>query len=243
MRRSESHRRARAVGGFRTNDTTLDFYERVRSVCPPGAQIVDFGAGRGEWLDGPQTRDQQIRDLRDVAGSIVGLDVAPAVLSNPQLDQAFVIDGEKPLPVDDAWADVVVADWVVEHLDDPAWFAGECSRIVKPGGWLCARTPNRSGYIALGARLVPNGSHVTVLRRLQPDRKAEDVFPTHYRLNTVEAISGAFGDDDWENLTFPVWPNMSYGGGSILLDRAELLWRAVAPDRLAPVLNVFLRRR
>ena len=78
-------------------------------------------------------------------------------------------------------------------------------------------------------------------RRLQPGRKNEDVFPTRYKLNSLAAIGAAFGDE-WENLTFPVWPNLDYGGSSVVLERAQRVWKAVAPDRLAPVLWVFLHR-
>lgn len=242
MRRAEVQRRSDAVGGFLTNDLTVDFYERVRAVLPEGGHVVDFGAGRAEWLEDPSDRRRSLRDLRDVAGRIVGIDVDDAVMSNPALNEAHVIDGVKPVPVDDGWADVVLAESVIEHLDDPAWFAAECTRIVKPGGWVCGRTPNRAGYIAWGARLVPNQWHVRALRRLQPDRKAEDVFPTRYRLNSVSAVARAFGPD-WEDLSFAVWPNMAYGGNSALAERAERLWRTIAPDRWAAILYIFLRRR
>jgi len=231
-----------AVGGFETNDLTIDFFERVRAIAPDKADIVDFGAGRGQWLEDHSPRRREIHDLRDVAGRLVGVDVDPVVMTNPSLDEAFVIEAGQPLPITSGWADIVVADWVIEHIDDPAWFAGECGRIVKPGGWVCGRTPAKAGYIALGARVVPNGRHFRVLRRLQPGRKNEDVFPTRYKLNSLAAISAAFGDE-WENLTFPVWPNLDYGGSSVVLERAQRVWKAVAPDRLAPVLWVFLRRR
>jgi SAM-dependent methyltransferase len=242
VNRAERRRRIDAVGGFEPNDLTIDFSERVRAIAPDKARIVDFGAGRGEWLDDPSPHRRRIADLRDIAERLVGVDVAPAVMTNPSLDEAFVIDGESPLPIEDGWADVVVTNWVIEHVDDPAWFVDECSRIVKPGGWLCGRTPNKVGYIGLGARLVPNRRHVGVLRRLQPDRKAEDVFPTRYKLNTVADLGAAFGDG-WDDLSFAVWPNLAYGGHSSVMERGERLWRAVAPDRLAPVLYVFLRRR
>lgn len=242
MKRAETRRRMQAVGGFETNDLTIDFYERVRAILPDQASILDFGAGRGQWLEDPSPRRRAIRDLRDVAGRLVGADVDPVVKSNPSLDEAFVIEPGEALPLDDGWADVMVADWVIEHIDDPAWFVGECTRVVKPGGWVCGRTPAKAGYIAVGARLVPNRRHFGVLRRLQPTRKDEDVFPTRYRLNSLAAISAAFGDE-WEDLTFPVWPNLDYGGSSVVLERAQRLWKATAPDRLAPVLWVFLRRR
>ena len=68
----------------------------------------------------------------------------------------------------------------------------EIERILKPGGWFCARTPNKWGYISLGANLIPNSLHVRFLKFLQPDRQEEDVFPTRYRMNTIAALKTHF---------------------------------------------------
>jgi SAM-dependent methyltransferase len=48
-----------------------------------------------------------------------------------------------------------VSDFTFEHIVDPAQAARELDRVLKHGGWLCARTPNRYGYIALANRFVP----------------------------------------------------------------------------------------
>ena len=70
MRRAETRRRMRAVGGFETNDLTIDFFERVRAIAPDKADIVDFGAGRGQWIEDPSSQRRAVRDLRDVAGRL-----------------------------------------------------------------------------------------------------------------------------------------------------------------------------
>jgi hypothetical protein len=80
-----------------------------------------------------------------------------------------------------------------EHIEDPEWLARELLRIVKPRGLITAFTPNKFGYFAVAARMVPNRLHVGALSKIQPGRKAEDVFPTHYRLNTAAAAEGVRG--------------------------------------------------
>ena len=97
-----------------------------------------------------------------------------------------------PLPFEDGSFEVIVADNVFEHIDDPGFVAAEFDRVLVPGGYICARTPNKYGYVALMARAIPRRLQAAALFRAQPDRKVEDVFPTVYKLNTVRDIRAYF---------------------------------------------------
>jgi 2-polyprenyl-3-methyl-5-hydroxy-6-metoxy-1,4-benzoquinol methylase len=61
--------------------------------------------------------------------------------------------------------DLVVSDSTFEHVSDAEQVASELDRVLKPGGWICARTPNRHGYVALLNRL---GGTVLVSARFRP---------------------------------------------------------------------------
>lgn len=229
-------------GAFPPNDGTVDFYLRVRSLVSQGAEVIDFGAGRGEWLDDTSDVRRGLRNLSDIATQIVGVDVDEAVLANPYLSQAVVIDGREPVPLPDRSADLLIADFVLEHVDDPAWLGRECARLVRPGGWFCGRTPSRKGYVALASRMAPNSLHTTLLARLQPARRPEDVFPTRYLLNSMEQLDATFGSH-FENHSFHFWANLDYGAHVRGVPRLERFWRLVAVERMAPFIYVFLRRR
>ena len=99
-----------------------------------------------------------------------------------------------PIPYDDGSFDLVLADYVLEHVaaEDAPSVAQEVLRVLKPGGWLAARTPNKWGMIGIGARAVPNDLHTNFLERLQPGRKAEDVFPVRYSMNTKRDLARLF---------------------------------------------------
>ncbi len=228
-------------GLFPPNDGTVDFYLRVRAVACERPDVIDFGAGRGEWLEDPSDVRRGLRDIRDIASRIVGVDVDTAVRSNPYLDEAIVIDGHSAVPLPDQSADLVIADFVLEHLDHPSWMADESARLLRPGGWLCGRTPSRSGYIALASRLVPNGAHTTALSRLQPFRRSEDVFPTRYLINSIPQIEATFGRY-FENKSFHFWANLDYGSHLPGANRLERLWKLVGAEKMAPFIYVFLRR-
>ena len=55
-------------------------------------------------------------------------------MTNEALDRAFVITPDGELPIPDQSIDVVVSDFVFEHIQDPARAARELDRVLKPGG-------------------------------------------------------------------------------------------------------------
>jgi SAM-dependent methyltransferase len=170
-----------------------------------------------------------------------GCDVDPAVFENPTLDEARLIEPGQPLPYEDGRFDVIVSRYVFEHVADAGWLARELLRITKPGGWICALTPNKWGYVAIAARLVPNGLHRRVLRRVQPHRKEEDVFPTQYRLNRPADVRRHFGDGA-EVYHYSTSGVPSYHFGSRVLFRLFQLLHRLLPPILNTGLAFFIRK-
>ena len=126
-----------AVGGYPHNDGEVEFYLRIGSLISPKSRVLDLGAGRGQWAveSAPRTR-REVRWLKGRVAEMVGSDVDPAVLNNPALDRAVVTGLGEPLPFDDRYFDVVIADWVLEHVapEDVDPFVAEVFRVLKPGG-------------------------------------------------------------------------------------------------------------
>lgn len=234
-----------AAGGYARHDGFVDFFLRVRSLLNSDSVVLDFGAGRGEWAGSelaPMQKD--LRDLQRHAGRVVGVDVDPVVLQNDSLDEAFQIEPGGSLPFDDAEFDLVLADHVLEHVnkaDAPA-AAAEFARVLKPGGWIAARTPNRWGIIAIAARLVPNHLHVAVLRRLQPGRKPEDVFPTRYAMNTRRDLRRLFPEPEWTLAVYGHYGSQQYAGASAIAWRIAAFLDRLTPPPFAPTLLIFARK-
>ncbi len=184
-----------AAGGYSRVDGSVAFYGRVQALLaerPGPTTIVDFGAGRGRVADDPVAFRRQLQELRGPDRTVIGVDVDPVVLTNPRVDDGRVIGADGRLPVDDASVDLVVSEWTFEHVAQADRAAAELERILRPGGWICAVTPNKWGYIAIGARLVPNRLHVRALNRLQPTKAAVDTFPTAYQMNTRRDLEKLF---------------------------------------------------
>ncbi len=102
-----------------------------------GSRVVDVGCGAGidsliaAYLVGSE-------------GRVVGVDMTPAMLDKARAAAAeegvehveFRQGFGEELPVEDAWADVVVSNGVLNLMPDKRAALGEMARVLKPGGRL-----------------------------------------------------------------------------------------------------------
>lgn len=231
------------AGGFSRVDGTVEFYGRINALLSPEMVVLDFGAGRGGHVGDVSPYRRDLRVLKGKVARVVGADVDPVVTTNPTVDERIVLGHGTPLPFDDESFDLVVADATFEHVEAPALVAAELHRVLRPNGWICARTPSRWGYIGLGANLTPNRVHATLLKRLQPHRQSRDVFPTRYRMNTRKTLDELFPPSQFENFTYARTTEPAYFGNSRLLWQLMFLVNRMTPARMGAMLFVFLRKR
>lgn len=232
-----------AAGGYSRVDGTVAFYCRVNALLSPAMTVMDFGAGRGAAaIEDPVMYRRRLQILRGKVSEVIGVDIDAAVRGNPAVDRSIVVSGSEPLPLDDESVDLIVSDFCLEHVEDPHVVSGELGRVLKAGGWICARTPNRWGYISLSARLIPNRWHSVALRALQPGRQAMDVFPTHYRLNTVKDLRKHFPSPLFRYHGYGHSGPPAYFGSHVWAMRAVGAIQRHAPECLSPVLFVFIQK-
>lgn len=231
-----------AIGGFSRVDGSVEFWNRIAALIRPDWRVLDFGAGRGGHIsEDPSEYRRRLKTLKGRVAYVEGCDVDPAVNDNPYLDSATIIAMGDPLPYPDASFDLVVANWVLEHVDRPEEVAAEMARVTKPGGWIAASTPNRWGYIAIATSLVPNRSHARMLERIQPGRKAEDVFPTRYKMNSGRALRRLFSPFG-EVTVYTNSADPSYHFGNAILYRLGMLAHKLLPAGLQTALYLFVHR-
>ncbi|SFS10944.1 class I SAM-dependent methyltransferase [Sphingomonas jatrophae] len=231
------------IGGFSHVDIGVQFYTRIAALLKPTDRVLDFGAGRGaQILEDRIEFRQQLQKLRGRVARVDGCDLDPAVFDNPFIDEARLIEGPSaPLPYDDATFDLIFCSWVFEHVADPEFTSRELLRILKPGGHICALTPNKWGYLALASRAAGSSNHVKLLKRIQPERKAHDVFPTCYKLNTPAAIRRYFGHAA-DTVAYSAAGEPAYHFNNPVVFRGLKLLHTVLPPRLRPALLIFIRK-
>lgn len=235
------------IDGFSHRDKAVSFYAFVWACAlRTGAiRILDFGAGSGaffrdEAADTGSLLRARIQDLRNTGARVTACDIDPAVHDHPCSDEQVVVTAGEPLPFADASFDLVVSYNTFEHVEDPAFTAAELLRVLRPGGYVCAATPSRYGYVALASALIPNRLHGAVLRRVQPRRRAEDIFPTFYRLNTPAQLRRCFRGCEVRHYYFSSEPVYTFD--NLLVYRAFLFLHRLLPGPLNMLFCAFIRK-
>ncbi len=164
------------VQDFWDDKVLFDFLHRH---IKPSDRLLDYGAGAG--ILGHM-------NFRGCCDEVIGVDFDERVVENPLLDSGVVMSNHV-IPFEENSFDIVMMNNVGEHLEDPVSCLNEIHRVLKPGGLLAFKTPNRFHYIAVVASITPLWFHkwYNALR----DRDRDDTFPTFYRFNTREKINSS----------------------------------------------------
>jgi len=158
----------------------------LEEAVVPGAIVLEAGCGR----------TTRLAAFRDRIVLLVGVDAdAAAGRENAALDEFWAGDLCARLPFADAAFDLVYANFVVEHLAEPAAAFGEWRRVLRSGGEAVLLVSNVASPYLRAARLLPDRTRVG-LKRAGAGAAEEDVFPAVYRANTpvrLESLMGAAG--------------------------------------------------
>ena len=161
------------------------YFETLERSVKPEARWLDLGCGR-QIVPLWAADDSEQRGLVARTAVFAGADLDLAILEHPFVRYRVFARGEA-LPFPSDWFDIVTANMVVEHLEHPYDTFSEIKRILTPGGKAIFHTPNvRYPYIYLASHTSDTVKKPLV--RLLEKREEKDVFPTHYRANTVEDV-------------------------------------------------------
>jgi len=108
-------------GGFTDIDGTVAFYNRVNSLLDPSFVVLDAGCGRGAYKEGPESLSKNLRNLKGKVAKVIGIDVDQGARENPFLHEFHLIQGDS-WPVESNSIDLIVCDFVLEHIANPDQF-------------------------------------------------------------------------------------------------------------------------
>lgn len=225
-------------GGFTDIDGTVAFFNRVNSLIDYSSVVLDVGCGRGAYSEDPVPLRKNLRILQGKTAKVIGIDVDQGAQDNPFLDEFHLIQGNS-WPVDSNSIDLIVCDHVLEHIENPDQFFMEIHRVLRNGGFLCIRTPNRWSYFALFARLIPDKYHSKVTSVVQDGRKEEDVFPTVYKCNSIGKLKSIMIKNGLECVVYFYGSEPAYLSFSKIAYFFGVLHQRFAPGFLKPKIFAF----
>ena len=229
------------LGGYAPMDGTVEFFGRIQSILKEDMTVLDLGAGRGEWYyDDKSSYRKKIRDIKGTVKIFIGVDIDTVVLNNPTTHKNYLMKSKDQIPLENNSVDLIICDYVFEHVENPVQFSSEINRVLKNGGYLCGRTPHKYSYIAIGARLISNSYHRRVLSKIQPIRKEEDIFPTCYELNTLKSIKYYF--QNYHSYTYFYTAEPSYYFGNKYIFKILSVIQNLFPRILTGNIFFFLKK-
>jgi ubiquinone/menaquinone biosynthesis C-methylase UbiE len=179
----------KAIAGAIHLDLTnnqVHYGRALEDYIRPGVRWLDIGCGYQilpAWA--MQTCDQSRLVRR--ASYLIGIDVDERIANHPLLTYRVKALGGS-LPLKDETFDIVTANMVVEHVAQPKTFLADIHRVLRPGGRFLFHTPNYLFWLVFLASLTPDVVKKKVVRSLE-GREENDIFPTHYKLNTPGSIN------------------------------------------------------
>ena len=174
----------RIIPGVRPSQRA--YHDCLEAALTPGCDWLDLGCGHQimpPWVGADEAL------LVGKCRSVTGLD-----LDFPSLQKNRIFAGRVALadlayiPFADQSFDLVTANMVVEHLGEPLRVLQEVRRVLRPGGRFLYHTPNRNAPALRIAAHTPDAVKKSIVWVLE-QRAEEDVFPTFYRMNTVEDVT------------------------------------------------------
>jgi len=149
-----------------------------------GARWLDFGCGHQLFAPWMATEE---RELVSTASFVVGMDVdGPALRRHQSIGIAVEAD-MRGVPFRPETFDLITANMVVEHVQDPVAMLRQFYALLRPGGVFIFHTPNCRSVSSRVARVIPERLKEKLIWYFD-GRRAEDVFRTYYRMNDEQTI-------------------------------------------------------
>lgn len=219
-------------------------YEDVLREHVAGARCwLDLGCGHQVL---PEWRTAAEKEMTQSVRVLVGVDYDFKALRRNRAIRLRVRGDISCLPFPRQCFDVVTANMVAEHLEQPEVQFREVGRVLREGGVFLLHTPNVYGYTTAVARLIPERLKPWLIKLLE-GRPREDVFRTFYRANSVSRIRLLAEHSGFEVVKVKRVASSAAFALVPFLAVAELLWiRLLMTRRLSlfrPTLIAILRTK
>lgn len=154
-------------------DGNTYFISAIDRMVTEGASVADIGGGKTPAFD--------VAEVRRRGLEVTGVDIDPAELSAaPEGSYALKV----VCAIEDARGaadcDFVIAQSVMEHVNDGRLAALGMSSFAAPGGTVATFCPNRRAWFARLNLILPETMKRRLLFAIFPEKRERQGFPAHY---------------------------------------------------------------
>jgi len=160
----------------------------LRNLLRPEVRWLDLGCGHEVIRPWALHRGEEESAFTGAPAMSVGVDRDMAALQSNVCTPHRVAADIQSLPFADDSFEVVTANMVLEHSENPAALMSEVWRVLRPKGVFVFHTPNKYYPMSVLAALLPDAVKSRLVA-LVSRRQEKDVYPTLFRVNTRSAIS------------------------------------------------------
>jgi ubiquinone/menaquinone biosynthesis C-methylase UbiE len=161
------------------------YRETLYALVNNDTRWLDLGCGHSilpGWMKDAIPAQKELLDRCALAQGCDPVDDRPHVAGLEKV----VYEGHT-LPYPDGHFNLVTANMVAEHVENPDGFVQEVRRVLSPDGLFVIHTPNLYYFEVLGASLLPK-SLVRSIAHYLDGRQNDDIFRTYYRMNTRKSF-------------------------------------------------------
>jgi ubiquinone/menaquinone biosynthesis C-methylase UbiE len=163
------------------------YKQLLRELLKPGVRWLDLGCGHELIRPWALSAGEDELSFTRVPALSVGIDSDGPALWKHQSIPHRVAGNIAALPFKDASFDLITANMVIEHVEDPAIVLAEVRRVLRPKGVFVFHTPHKYYPPIMLARLVPERIKSRLVAFIE-HRDESDVYPTRYRMNSAADI-------------------------------------------------------
>lgn len=177
-----------------------DFLKILSDLLEEDSVVLDAGCGHEGVFSKSKLNCKARRK------TVIGVDYGS--VRNPYMDEQYTAD-LAAIPFPNNTFDIIVSEWVAEHMAEPVKVFAEFNRVLKDGGHVVFLTPNKNNPLVWLGGAIPSAFKDWLLKTILR-KEEEDLFPVYLKLNTPAAIQRHAKTVGFEKVFLETYPNPEY---------------------------------